>query len=80
MKTVTQAPEPSAAWSSPRGSTGRGKERKKLLQRADQWRRAMKIITDGKVRSGAPFMLFNVPLFQRMLDNHFTDPNIPDKT
>lgn len=57
-----------------------GKERKKLLKRADQWKGALKIITDGKIRPGAPLILFDVPLFQRLLDNHFTDPSLPDKT
>ncbi|XXJ18042.1 hypothetical protein ACR42D_00510 [Desulfovibrio caledoniensis] len=57
-----------------------GKERKKLLKRADQWKGALKIITDGKIRPGAPLILFDVPLFQRLLDNHFSDPSLPDKT
>jgi len=40
----------------------------------------LKVITDGKIRPGAPLILFNVPLFQRLRGNRFTDPNIPDKT
>ncbi|WP_041915793.1 hypothetical protein [Pseudodesulfovibrio mercurii] len=57
-----------------------GKERQKLLKRAQQWQGALKILTDGKIRPSAPLILFNVPLFERLLDNHFTDPRIPDKT
>lgn len=57
-----------------------GKEKKALQDRANHWKAALKVITDGKVRSGGPLMLFNVPLFKKLLQNDFTDPNVPDKT
>ena len=46
-----------------------GKERKKLLRRAEQWRGALKVITDGKVRLTGPLMLFNAPLMEKMVKN-----------
>lgn len=57
----------------------KGKERKKLLRRADQWKGALKVITDGKVRPSGPLMLFNIPLMEKLLENPFVNPSTPSK-
>lgn len=63
-----------------KSKNAKGKEKKALQERAKKWKGALKVITDGKVRSGGPLMLFNVPLLEKLMNNHFTDPTNPDKT
>ncbi len=56
-----------------------GKERKKMLRRAEQWKGALKVITDGKIRPTGPVILFNIPLMKKMLENPFSDPTVQEK-
>jgi len=56
-----------------------GKTRKSMINKANQWAGALKILTDGKIRSGAPFIIFNTDVMEKLLNRpSMLNPNTPD--